>query len=155
MLKGQVAVVIKKVLNTGKKTKQNNVLCSLFDSQHICLVVVLDEQHRYSLPVAFGSPPGSPVLMCDGESSGTSSALIELLARVLMRSLCVQSHCAHFIRFIAHLLSFCLAADFPFPFAWVTGYIAILVGAGMTFIVQSSSVFTSAITPLVGKLSFT
>ncbi|XP_060934363.1 solute carrier family 34 member 2b [Limanda limanda] len=40
--------------------------------------------------------------------------------------------------------------DFPFPFCWVTGYIAILVGAGMTFIVQSSSVFTSAITPLVG-----
>ncbi|KAK0135590.1 Sodium-dependent phosphate transport protein 2B [Merluccius polli] len=41
-------------------------------------------------------------------------------------------------------------ADFPFPFGWVTGYIAIVVGAGMTFIVQSSSVFTSAITPLVG-----
>ncbi|XP_051783609.1 sodium-dependent phosphate transport protein 2B-like [Erpetoichthys calabaricus] len=40
--------------------------------------------------------------------------------------------------------------DFPFPFAWVTGYIAIFVGAGLTFIVQSSSVFTSAITPLIG-----
>ncbi|KAG7264654.1 hypothetical protein CRUP_032061 [Coryphaenoides rupestris] len=39
---------------------------------------------------------------------------------------------------------------FPFPFSWVTGYIAIVVGAAMTFIVQSSSVFTSAITPLVG-----
>ncbi|XP_062871109.1 solute carrier family 34 member 2b [Trichomycterus rosablanca] len=43
-----------------------------------------------------------------------------------------------------------LNTDFPFPFAWVTGYLAIMVGAGMTFIVQSSSVFTSAITPLVG-----
>uniref|UniRef100_A0A4W4E3M0 Sodium-dependent phosphate transport protein 2B n=1 Tax=Electrophorus electricus TaxID=8005 RepID=A0A4W4E3M0_ELEEL len=43
-----------------------------------------------------------------------------------------------------------LNTDFPFPFGWVTGYLAILVGAGMTFIVQSSSVFTSAITPLVG-----
>lgn len=41
-------------------------------------------------------------------------------------------------------------ADFPFPFGWVTGYVAIVVGAGITFIVQSSSVFTSAITPLVG-----
>ncbi|XP_048852629.1 sodium-dependent phosphate transport protein 2B-like [Brienomyrus brachyistius] len=40
--------------------------------------------------------------------------------------------------------------DFPFPFSWVTGYLAIIVGAGMTFVVQSSSVFTSAITPLVG-----
>ncbi len=44
-----------------------------------------------------------------------------------------------------------MCTDFPFPFAWLTGYIAILVGAGMTFIVQSSSVFTSAITPLVGQ----
>lgn len=44
-----------------------------------------------------------------------------------------------------------LCTDLPFPFGWVTGYIAILVGAGMTFIVQSSSVFTSAITPLVGE----
>ncbi|XP_060044616.1 sodium-dependent phosphate transport protein 2B-like [Erinaceus europaeus] len=40
--------------------------------------------------------------------------------------------------------------DFPFPFAWVTGYLAILVGAVMTFLVQSSSVFTSAVTPLIG-----
>lgn len=44
-----------------------------------------------------------------------------------------------------------LFADFKYPFGWVTGYIAILVGAGMTFIVQSSSIFTSALTPLVGK----
>ncbi|XP_043076707.1 sodium-dependent phosphate transport protein 2A isoform X3 [Puntigrus tetrazona] len=39
---------------------------------------------------------------------------------------------------------------FPFPFGWLTGYLAILFGAGMTFVVQSSSVFTSAITPLIG-----
>ncbi|TKS68094.1 Sodium-dependent phosphate transport protein 2B [Collichthys lucidus] len=48
------------------------------------------------------------------------------------------------------LFIFKCSTHFPFPFGWVTGYIAILVGAGMTFIVQSSSVFTSAITPLVG-----
>ncbi|PKU32113.1 sodium-dependent phosphate transport protein 2b [Limosa lapponica baueri] len=39
---------------------------------------------------------------------------------------------------------------FPFPFTWLAGYLAMLAGAGMTFVVQSSSVFTSAITPLVG-----
>jgi sodium-dependent phosphate cotransporter len=33
---------------------------------------------------------------------------------------------------------------------WLTGYLALAVGAGMTFIVQSSSVFTSTLTPLVG-----
>ncbi|KAJ8036075.1 Sodium-dependent phosphate transport protein 2A [Holothuria leucospilota] len=41
-------------------------------------------------------------------------------------------------------------ADFPGPFSFLTGYLAILVGAVVTFLVQSSSVFTSAITPLVG-----
>uniref|UniRef100_A0A671WFG9 Sodium-dependent phosphate transport protein 2B n=1 Tax=Sparus aurata TaxID=8175 RepID=A0A671WFG9_SPAAU len=51
---------------------------------------------------------------------------------------------------VAVVIKKVLNTDFPFPFGWVTGYIAIVVGAGMTFIVQSSSVFTSAITPLVG-----
>ncbi|XP_038569526.1 sodium-dependent phosphate transport protein 2B-like [Micropterus salmoides] len=51
---------------------------------------------------------------------------------------------------VAGVIKKILNTDFPFPFGWVTGYIALLVGAGMTFIVQSSSVFTSAITPLVG-----
>ncbi|KAJ8277147.1 hypothetical protein GJAV_G00071960 [Gymnothorax javanicus] len=51
---------------------------------------------------------------------------------------------------VAVVIKKILNTDFPFPFSWVTGYLAILVGAGMTFIVQSSSVFTSAITPLVG-----
>ena len=57
---------------------------------------------------------------------------------------------AFFSRPVTDLFSFCLL-DFPFPFAWLTGYLAILVGAGMTFIVQSSSVFTSAMTPLIGE----
>lgn len=33
---------------------------------------------------------------------------------------------------------------------WLTGYLAILVGAVMTFLLQSSSIFTSSLTPLVG-----
>lgn len=51
---------------------------------------------------------------------------------------------------VAVVIKKVLNTDFPFPFSWVTGYLAMLVGAGMTFIVQSSSIFTSAITPLVG-----
>ncbi|XP_021066601.1 sodium-dependent phosphate transport protein 2B [Mus pahari] len=51
---------------------------------------------------------------------------------------------------VATVIKKTLNTDFPFPFAWLTGYLAILVGAGMTFIVQSSSVFTSAMTPLIG-----
>ena len=41
-------------------------------------------------------------------------------------------------------------ADFPGPFKYFTGYFAILVGTAMTMLVQSSSIFTSALTPLVG-----
>uniref|UniRef100_A0A8C4QFX9 Sodium-dependent phosphate transport protein 2B n=1 Tax=Eptatretus burgeri TaxID=7764 RepID=A0A8C4QFX9_EPTBU len=51
---------------------------------------------------------------------------------------------------IAVIINKTVNTDFPYPFAWVMGYLAILVGAGATFLVQSSSVFTSAITPLVG-----
>ncbi|XP_035989935.1 sodium-dependent phosphate transport protein 2A-like [Fundulus heteroclitus] len=51
---------------------------------------------------------------------------------------------------VANAINRVINTDFPFPFTWVAGYLALLVGAGMTFLVQSSSVFTSAITPLIG-----
>uniref|UniRef100_A0A8C3X1I1 Solute carrier family 34 member 3 n=1 Tax=Catagonus wagneri TaxID=51154 RepID=A0A8C3X1I1_9CETA len=51
---------------------------------------------------------------------------------------------------IAQAVRTVLNADFPFPFSWLSGYLAILVGAGLTFVLQSSSVFTSAIVPLIG-----
>uniref|UniRef100_A0A8I5N394 Sodium-dependent phosphate transport protein 2A n=1 Tax=Papio anubis TaxID=9555 RepID=A0A8I5N394_PAPAN len=51
---------------------------------------------------------------------------------------------------VAKVIQKVINTDFPAPFTWVTGYFAMVVGAGMTFVVQSSSVFTSAITPLVG-----
>ncbi|EDO44030.1 predicted protein, partial [Nematostella vectensis] len=41
-------------------------------------------------------------------------------------------------------------SNFPKPFHHFTGYFAILMGAGMTILVQSSSIFTSALTPLIG-----
>jgi sodium-dependent phosphate cotransporter len=40
--------------------------------------------------------------------------------------------------------------DFPGRWGYFTGYIAIIVGTGLTFLVQSSSIFTSTLTPLVG-----
>ncbi|XP_038078722.1 sodium-dependent phosphate transport protein 2B-like [Patiria miniata] len=51
---------------------------------------------------------------------------------------------------MASVIKRVINADFPHPFGWLSGYLAILVGAGVTFLVQSSSVFTSALTPLVG-----
>lgn len=40
--------------------------------------------------------------------------------------------------------------EFPGKFSYFTGYLAIVVGCGMTILVQSSSIFTSTLTPLVG-----
>ncbi|KAK3087037.1 hypothetical protein FSP39_000749 [Pinctada imbricata] len=41
-------------------------------------------------------------------------------------------------------------AEFPGKAKYFTGYLAILLGMGITILVQSSSIFTSSITPLVG-----
>jgi len=50
---------------------------------------------------------------------------------------------------MAGVINRTLNADVPYV-PWLTGYIAILVGAFMTFIIQSSSIFTSTLTPLIG-----
>lgn len=51
---------------------------------------------------------------------------------------------------IAKVIRKTINADLPGRLSFLTGYVAILMGAGMTILVQSSSVFTSALTPLVG-----
>ncbi|XP_021506829.1 sodium-dependent phosphate transport protein 2C [Meriones unguiculatus] len=51
---------------------------------------------------------------------------------------------------IAQAVRTVINADFSFPFGWLSGYLAILAGAGLTFLLQSSSVFTAAIVPLMG-----
>ncbi len=55
---------------------------------------------------------------------------------------------------IAVMLRDNLNADFPLV-PWLTGYVAILVGALITIFIQSSSVFTSTLTPLCGAGFFT
>ncbi|XP_070546832.1 sodium-dependent phosphate transport protein 2B-like [Ptychodera flava] len=51
---------------------------------------------------------------------------------------------------ISSVIKKTINSDFPGCMSWLTGYIAILVGAAMTLLVQSSSIFTSALTPLIG-----
>ena len=52
---------------------------------------------------------------------------------------------------IAKVIKKVINADIPYV-PWLTGYIAIILGAILTFIVQSSSVFTSTLTPLIGNI---
>ena len=50
---------------------------------------------------------------------------------------------------IANIIKRVINAKIPYV-PWLTGYLAMAVGAAITFLVQSSSVFTSTLTPLVG-----
>ncbi|XP_077990591.1 sodium-dependent phosphate transport protein 2B-like [Glandiceps talaboti] len=43
-----------------------------------------------------------------------------------------------------------LNAKFPGKLAWLSGYVAMLIGCFFTILLQSSSVFTSIVTPIVG-----
>ncbi|KAL3044923.1 hypothetical protein OYC64_013236 [Pagothenia borchgrevinki] len=51
---------------------------------------------------------------------------------------------------VAKVIHKVINTDLPYPCGWLSGYMAMFVGAGITFVVQSSSVFTSALTPLIG-----
>ncbi|XP_032117608.1 sodium-dependent phosphate transport protein 2C isoform X3 [Sapajus apella] len=51
---------------------------------------------------------------------------------------------------VAQAVKTIINAEFPFPLGWLSGYLALLVGAGLTFVLQSSSVLTAAIVPLMG-----
>jgi len=52
---------------------------------------------------------------------------------------------------VKDIISSYVNKDIPIKgLGWMTGYLAMLVGAGLTVLVQSSSVFTSTLTPLAG-----
>lgn len=51
---------------------------------------------------------------------------------------------------VAKVIQKTVNADLPGKLAYFTGYLALLVGCGLTIVIQSSSVFTSTLTPLVG-----
>jgi sodium-dependent phosphate cotransporter len=104
------------------------------------------------------------VTNCDDQScdflfynSGLSDAAVGVI--VLFMALVILCSCLVFIVKLLHsmlhgrlafIIRKAVNSDFPKPFGFLTGYVAVLIGAGVTMLVQSSSVFTSALTPLVG-----
>lgn len=80
-------------------------------------------------------------------------------AILLIGSLLVMTFCLIFLVKILNslfkgpmtgIIRKALNADFPGYFSYFTGYVVMLVGLVITILFQSSSVFTSALTPLVG-----
>nr|XP_058929345.1 sodium-dependent phosphate transport protein 2C isoform X7 [Kogia breviceps] len=117
-----------------------------------------------------GAAAGGP---CPGRNS--SAAQEQLPCRHLFGGTALEDLAVGFILLAASLLVLCtclvlivkllnstlrghvaqavrtvINADLPFPLGWLSGYLAILMGAGLTFALQSSSVFTAAVVPLVG-----
>ena len=81
---------------------------------------------------------------------GLCLLLISLVLLVICLILIVKTLHSLLRGHIAKIIKRTVNADFPGPAKHLTGYFAIIVGAGLTMMVQSSSIFTSAITPLVG-----
>uniref|UniRef100_A0A2K5IAR0 Solute carrier family 34 member 3 n=1 Tax=Colobus angolensis palliatus TaxID=336983 RepID=A0A2K5IAR0_COLAP len=106
---------------TGQPTRENSSNCGAFGP---CM------ERNSTAPV--DRLPGSLLVLC-----GCLVLIVKLLNSVL------RGRVARAVRTVIN-------ADFPFPLGWLGGYLALLAGAGLTFALQSSSVFTAAIVPLMG-----
>ena len=86
--------------------------------------------------------------------SDTLAGLILLLvslALLIICLVCLSKLLSSMLRGrLAGLIKKTMNADIPGRCSFITGYLALVVGMGLTILVQSSSVFTSALTPLVG-----
>lgn len=86
--------------------------------------------------------------------SDTEVGIILLVISIILLCICLVSIVKVLHSMLrgqmAKIIKKTVNADFPGPFRHLTGYLAILVGAGLTMLVQSSSIFTSALTPLIG-----
>ncbi|XP_035826455.1 sodium-dependent phosphate transport protein 2B-like [Aplysia californica] len=93
-------------------------------------------------------------LFSDWEGTDAEAGAILLvvsLALLCLCLICVVKILSSLLKgTIAKVIQRVVNADFPGPCKYFTGYFVILVGAGLTILVQSSSIFTSALTPLVG-----
>ncbi|XP_060068045.1 sodium-dependent phosphate transport protein 2A-like [Ylistrum balloti] len=84
----------------------------------------------------------------------TATGLIMLIASIVMLCACliftVKLLNSMMHGSIAKAIKKTVNSEFPGPCRHLTGFVAIIVGAVMTVLVQSSSIFTSTLTPLVG-----
>ena len=93
-------------------------------------------------------------LFADTTLSDTEVGIIILVLSIVLLCICliciVKTLHSMLRGQMAKIIKKTVNADFPGPLRHLTGYFAILVGAGLTMLVQSSSIFTSALTPLIG-----
>uniref|UniRef100_A0A8C7KKD4 Sodium-dependent phosphate transport protein 2A n=1 Tax=Oncorhynchus kisutch TaxID=8019 RepID=A0A8C7KKD4_ONCKI len=118
--------LVKKWCHTGLVTVQT------LNTINVSTLHLFADAHLSDLTVGLILLAGSLALLC---------TCLVLLVKLLNSLLQGQ---------VAKVIQKVINTDLPYPFGWLAGYLAMFVGAGMTFVVQSSSVFTSALTPLIG-----
>ena len=131
----------KKVIQVPINTTLNGVKGLMFNTSMINKTITVHEK-----PCQF--------LLHDTGLSDTVVGLIMLIASLVILCGCLMA----IVKLLHSMLQGRIAVvikktvnnDLPKPFGFLTGYLAILIGAIMTFLVQSSSIFTSTLTPLVG-----
>uniref|UniRef100_A0A3Q3JKD1 Sodium-dependent phosphate transport protein 2A n=1 Tax=Monopterus albus TaxID=43700 RepID=A0A3Q3JKD1_MONAL len=123
------------------------------------LVMVMSTDNRSSESCSPNNNLSQPLMKCRHLFVSTSLSDLTVGLILLAASMAVLCTCLLLlVKLLNSLLKGQVAkaihkvinTDLPYPFGWLAGYMAMLVGAGVTFVVQSSSVFTSAMTPLVG-----
>jgi len=100
-----------------------------------------------------GSNPCRYLLKDTGLNDSTVGAIMLVIAMVMLCAcliFIVKTLNSLLRGQIAVIIRKSFNSDFPKPFGFLTGYFAIMVGALLTILVQSSSIFTSTLTPLVG-----
>ena len=100
------------------------------------------------------TPAKCKFLFASTTLSDTEVGIIILVVSIILLCICLVSIVKILHSMLrgqmAKIIKKTVNADFPGLFKYFTGYFAILVGAGLTMLVQSSSIFTSALTPLIG-----
>lgn len=91
--------------------------------------------------------PGAPLTET---GAGLILVVFSLAAMVLCLFFMVKTLSSLLQGPMAAIIRKSINADFPGRAAFLTPYVALVIGAIVTVLVQSSSVFTSALTPLVG-----
>ena len=117
------------------------------------------EEESLSLIIDCGKPNLTDAKSCkflfhDTGISDTGVGITLLILSLILLCVClvliVKTLHSLFRGEIAVAIRKTFNANFPKPFGFLTGYVAILVGAGLTVLIQSTSIFTSALTPLEG-----
>ncbi|XP_063729050.1 sodium-dependent phosphate transport protein 2A-like isoform X2 [Symsagittifera roscoffensis] len=83
-------------------------------------------------------------------ASGASVLVLSIVCLCVCLVLLVKVLRLLFSHYISDIIKKTVNSQLPKPFGFLTGYVAAIIGALLTVVIQSSSIFTSTLTPLVG-----